>query len=68
MRPRGWRPAVEGSRSGLLVGRRGDAEPSRHWKPRADELAEVRRLAPHHRQQLRIDAAKIEDEFIVNDV
>ena len=32
----------------------------------ADELTQVRRLAPHHRQQLRIDRTEIEDEFMVN--
>ena len=50
----------------LLVGRRGDAEPWWHPKPRADQLAEIGCFAPHHGQQLRTETGEIEDQFLLD--
>jgi hypothetical protein len=60
------RRGVEGIGSDLLVGPRGDAEPWWHREPRTDQLTKIRRLAPHDRQQLRTEAAEIEDEFLID--
>jgi hypothetical protein len=57
---------VVGVRSDLPVSRCGDAETGRHREPRSDELAEIRRFATHHGQQLRIKTAEVKDEFLVD--